>query len=284
MSDDEQVDRIEAERQRREREFLLLLLLLSDEAERHAVAAVRLGHDPISAARNVWIGNPAIEQPGAAPLIAEQMAMVELAGINRARKLGRLTDPQLSDVTRFHPDQDAFAKAVTEHLPEARNVAALTWQIIERELRAVKYEPGIKQRVKNLRLAFDQAGVTKSHHDTLAIGIERQTVEKYNTGLWKGAIAPDLGHRLAGFRHVSVIDAGTTEICRERDGLTLPADDPYWRDNWCPLHYGCRSIVLPLFGGDVKISEAYPEHPPALGFGKAPAVIMGSYFGVTVTG
>ena len=67
-------------------------------------------------------------------------------------------------------------------------------------------------------------------------------------------------------RHYSVLDKGTTTICRERDGLTLPADDPYWQRGIPTLHWNCRSIVMEAPKG-AKASDWRPVTPPQAGFG-----------------
>jgi hypothetical protein len=71
-------------------------------------------------------------------------------------------------------------------------------------------------------------------------------------------------------RHISVLDAVTSDICWQRAGLTLPANDVYWFSNLPPLHGHCRSFIQVLLG-DVKHSERRPNIPPAAGYGQAPA-------------
>ena len=43
-----------------------------------------------------------------------------------------------------------------------------------------------------------------------------------------------------------VNDSRITPICKERDGVVLEADDPWWLTNYPPLHHRCRSGVRTL--------------------------------------
>ncbi len=51
---------------------------------------------------------------------------------------------------------------------------------------------------------------------------------------------------------VAIEDERTTDICSARAGITLPYDDPFWKDNWPPLHYNCRSTVRELDNDEVE--------------------------------
>lgn len=44
----------------------------------------------------------------------------------------------------------------------------------------------------------------------------------------------------------AVDDARTTPICKERDRIIRPSDDPWWLSNYPPLHHRCRSGVRTL--------------------------------------
>lgn len=43
-----------------------------------------------------------------------------------------------------------------------------------------------------------------------------------------------------------VVDSHITVICKERDGIVLPADHPWWLSNYPQLHHRCRSGVRTL--------------------------------------
>jgi len=50
---------------------------------------------------------------------------------------------------------------------------------------------------------------------------------------------------------VGIRDSRQTEICRKRSGIVRPKDDPWWRNNWPPLHYSCRSYVRAVYREEV---------------------------------
>ena len=84
---------------------------------------------------------------------------------------------------------------------------------------------------------------------------------------------------------VGIDDERQSDICAKRTGVILPYTDPWWDDNWPPLHYNCRSTIreiredeaesLGLLSRDYRISgmlgrASAAEHPTA-GFGRNPA-------------
>ena len=51
---------------------------------------------------------------------------------------------------------------------------------------------------------------------------------------------------------VGIEDDRQSDICRARSGVILPATDPWWDDNWPPLHYNCRSTVREIMGSEAE--------------------------------
>lgn len=49
----------------------------------------------------------------------------------------------------------------------------------------------------------------------------------------------------------AIEDFRTSRICEERDGVKLPATDPWWERNRPLLHHGCRSSVISLDADDL---------------------------------
>jgi SPP1 gp7 family putative phage head morphogenesis protein len=277
VTDDEQkqaLDRIEKDRRRREAELLALLLLLSDESEQHARFAIRTGNDSVSAARAVWLGDLRIDQPGAAPVLAEAMADVNAAGFRRGTRLAGASAPVTTP--------EDLDRLTTLYEPAARELAQRLWTGIELKLSPAVLRAqgqGVRAMLREIGLAFDGAGVSKDHARTIEVNVERAVVREYNAGMFRAVIDPK--HHLIGFLHKSVLDDVTTTICRQRDGLKLAFDNPYWKTNFPPLHYGCRSVLMPLFGDTIRESTQLPTEPPADGFGLAPSADLGSYFALT---
>lgn len=74
----------------------------------------------------------------------------------------------------------------------------------------------------------------------------------------------------------SVLDSGTTELCRTLNGTILPADDPFWQTHYPPNHFGCRAGVRTLTtkGAERRggVTPAPPSLPAAPGFRSLPSV------------
>ena len=46
---------------------------------------------------------------------------------------------------------------------------------------------------------------------------------------------------------VGIDDERQSDICAARTGVVLPYTDPWWDNNWPPLHYNCRSTIREIF-------------------------------------
>ncbi|NBK25519.1 MAG: hypothetical protein EOM68_26305 [Spirochaetia bacterium] len=61
---------------------------------------------------------------------------------------------------------------------------------------------------------------------------------------------------------IGIEDGRQTDICRVRSGVILPYDDPWWNDNWPPLHYNCRSTVRAIYQEEADILGLKPTARP----------------------
>jgi hypothetical protein len=243
---------IEAERVRLENYAVDAVARAGDTALRHAAAAVRLGHDPVDAARDVLIGNPSIRQPGLEDLITRALVAAHLLGLRRtalaARQhygrevltLSRAGD-KLSDWLNKLVDVAAVAEDEVQGLfARARAAAARIVQRITAPLLA---------RVGNAPAIVAQKSETPFAAPTL--------VRAYESGRDRGWRTPQVQEKLWGLRYSAILDNVTTPICRGLNDTVLPLDDPFW-DQWKPpLHWGCRSMVIEVF------SSTNLRRPPA---------------------
>lgn len=96
----------------------------------------------------------------------------------------------------------------------------------------------------------------------------------YSAGRWDQLQDPAVRRSHPYLMFDSVLDDRTTDICRARDGVVLPADHPWWKENWPPLHHRCRSGVRPLTREEAEV-RGITQAPPTLeaqeGFGLSPA-------------
>jgi SPP1 gp7 family putative phage head morphogenesis protein len=91
---------------------------------------------------------------------------------------------------------------------------------------------------------------------------------------------------------VGIEDKRQTDICNARSGVIRPASDPWWRSNWPPLHFDCRSTVRAVYQEEIDLlREADPtwtptpdsmitRDPAAKGFGSNP-IETGSFYKLT---
>lgn len=76
----------------------------------------------------------------------------------------------------------------------------------------------------------------------------------------------------------AIMDSRTSPICRPRDHVIKPHDDPWWESNYPPLHHQCRSSVRCLTERKAQQRYGGGKTPPAdlkdptPGFGHAPTL------------
>ena len=95
----------------------------------------------------------------------------------------------------------------------------------------------------------------------------------YSSGRWAQMARSEVIEQRPYWMYDAVLDSRTTSICRERNGVVRPADDPWWRSNWPPLHFNCRSGVRSLTSEQAQargITQQLPKESPQEGFGNAP--------------
>lgn len=90
---------------------------------------------------------------------------------------------------------------------------------------------------------------------------------------------------------VGIEDARQTKtICRPRSGVVLPSSHSWWKTNWPPLHFKCRSTIREVWHGEIRdgirvttdkgIKTISREHTVARGFGGNP-IDTGSFWKLT---
>ncbi len=258
MTPDEIAQKIDKDRKKRERELLLLLLLLSEDAESDVTTFIRHGQPYQPVLNNVFTGPNG--QGGAIPLISQAMAEAHTDAVELAAKL--------SGVDISPGTIDAIAAAYKDSAVLAGRAMANTLARTILDLQTNSPDLSDEELIQR---AFETAGYSKDNPFALEAGVERSIVTASNAGML-AAGRGDGVKIVEAFRHASVLDDGTTDICRERDGLTLDSYDAFWLTNCPPLHFGCRSVLVPIFG-EFTPSESLPGILPDPGFGIAPAGI-----------
>jgi hypothetical protein len=272
MTPEEQA-KIERDRRRREALLLALLLLFGRQAMIHARAAIRVGADPVAAAADAIMGRgnaPAhVQHHGlatrATPLLQDAFAAGFATGIAQ----GGGTDGIA--VLPTGATQYVFDYAATLQRKTAEAVRRVTGEALDNAHAAGLGTVATMGAVSD---AFKTNGLHVDNPTGFEAAAERAVVTVRGSGQWGGWHVPNLLKMITGFRHHTIEDGRETEICHERAGLTLPVDDPYWLSNVPALHWGCRSLLGPVFG-EQRWTVAYPVSIAAPGFGIAPVLFFG---------
>ena len=80
---------------------------------------------------------------------------------------------------------------------------------------------------------------------------------------------------------IGIEDFRQTPVCASRSGIVKKRTDPFWKKNFPPLHFNCRSTVRPVYAEEatafgIKESENVSlQSKPAKGFGRNPAAEWG---------
>ena len=76
---------------------------------------------------------------------------------------------------------------------------------------------------------------------------------------------------------IGIEDFRQTPVCAARSGIVKKRTDPFWKKNFPPLHFNCRSTVRPVYAEEAEAfgikesAEVSLPDAPAKGFGRNPA-------------
>jgi len=269
MTPDPDLARIERDRRRREELLLLLLLLYSTRALVHARSAVRVGANPADAAWAAIMGGSHVDGPPLGDRLLPLLNEVYRGGLWRGALL-------IGETVDLHEPGIAIPSSIAN---AAAELAQKTGEAVRRVTTAAiasarQHGLGTGQTLTLLSEAFKAAGLHRDNSSRLETGVERAVVTGYGAGMWGAWHTPGAATKVFGFVHRTILDGRETEICHERAGFARPRDDPYWRENWPSLHFGCRSVIFPVMKAG-PWSTGYPINSPDPGFGRAPATAFG---------
>lgn len=256
MTRDEQVAKIERERREREDALLLLLLLLSRRARFRVNSAIRNGTDWRRVLAAVLLGSEALDQPGGVDMLAMVMADSHATAV---RQVGRLVDV---DVEAAETREELVRRYESRARAQLERIRQLLEQAVDAALAESAAADRISADVIAAGGAFHAAGFVEDASSGAETEATAAVTQAYAAGMGEGYGSDAVQAVMTGLRFVNPLDERTTSVCRKRTGVTLPLDHPWWFGNWPPLHWGCRSIVLPLTGAGVKFTEVPPVFPP----------------------
>lgn len=94
----------------------------------------------------------------------------------------------------------------------------------------------------------------------------------YSAGRWYQNSLPAVRASHPYSQFVAVLDSRTTDICEGLHGTVLRSDDPFWSTHQPPLHFACRSDIVPLTEDEANeegVDEKAPDGDADVGFGAA---------------
>ena len=95
----------------------------------------------------------------------------------------------------------------------------------------------------------------------------------FATGRYMEMTSPAMLKRRPYWKFSAVRDGRTTSSCAAAHGVILRHDHPWWKTHIPPLHFNCRSTIVPLSERRAKelgITQNPPPAVGALGFGNPP--------------
>ena len=96
--------------------------------------------------------------------------------------------------------------------------------------------------------------------------VRTNVFDAFNETRYEYFTDPALEGFVEAFEYSAILDENTTEVCSQMDSVTWPADDPRWDTLKPPLHYNCRSVLIPVVQGDTWEPSDDPGVEPQKGF------------------
>jgi len=93
----------------------------------------------------------------------------------------------------------------------------------------------------------DQKQIKPYRIETL---IRTNGTRAYNTGMMTEYNDPDLDGFVRAVQVSAILDTRTTDICRHADGKIFMLDDPMAGQLTPPLHFNCRTVLIPVTEAD----------------------------------
>lgn len=138
--------------------------------------------------------------------------------------------------------------------------------------RAIADGTPYEEWAKNIGPRLEQAWIRPKAYRTELI-FRQNLLNSYAAGRYAQATDPEVLKSRPYWMFDAVLDAGTTQGCRELNGVIRRYDDVFWTQNYPPRHFGCRSGVRSLTIREAEargITEPAPTVVSPTGFGRRP--------------
>lgn len=101
-------------------------------------------------------------------------------------------------------------------------------------------KPEVMQNIDEL---LSKAGISESNPYWLDLHYRNNMMTAYNVGRWTQVEHNEVIEYLM---YSSVMDNGTTKLCRHLDQMVKPKNDTFWRKYYPPNHHKCRAIIMAI--------------------------------------
>lgn len=249
-------------------------------ARQKAADALKAGNDPAKALRDVLLGR-GTREPGIVPLVRDAMVAGHLKGRQRAAKTvapafrsrakiklaGTAYDDAIDWLTKRLAADPADIAALAKMyeapaLQVARNFTdAVSQRIQSAILDTTREGGGVKDGIKALGQAFEDAGMAPAQDYALETLYRTQTQLAYGAGRWNSLQDEAVQDVLWGYEYVTVGDDRVRETHAAMEGTRAPKDDALWKRWWPPAGYNCflaGTEVEGAFKGGLKARYAGP--------------------------
>lgn len=149
------------------------------------------------------------------------------------------------------------------------------WRAIDRAVTEGRSLEDFQREVKE-KLMDSWVGTTINPAHRMETIYTTNVQSAFASGRYAQQTDPDVLRARPFWMYDALLDARTSDICRAMHGTILPADHVFWRANYPPNHFNCRSGVRSLTRrGAERRGGVSPQAPRAVadaGFAAAPSV------------
>lgn len=126
-----------------------------------------------------------------------------------------------------------------------------------------------------LSKAFKSAGIDEDANAIEAV-FRTQSSMAYNSGVVSINEENEyLRDIIWGYEFSAIDDQRITPVCHSCNGVRLPTSNPFWNKYSPPLHWNCRSMLIPVYGESNEIQPPSSVPQPQQGFGFNPINMFG---------
>lgn len=169
------------------------------------------------------------------------------------QKRNKLTDGQLEVLAgKYDPIAFEITRGLGDVVEEKAN-RAITKIVAE--------GMHVKAGVKELRQAFDAAGVTLRHKGLIENLVRTNTAMAYGAGRWAVNSDPAIQEILWGYEYFTVGDDRVRPNHAALEGTKVPKEDPLLDSIWTPNGYQCRCQLIEVFFEGERIPPPEEGHP-----------------------